>query len=346
MEWVCGFAMEAGRLKAVAVNEDRQRTTISLGELHRQGVPTASRTSRAKVCVNFQAFRAGSGHEYRQCFGIELPEDIRDNHQVFEFKENNNIYFVPALVLMRALFQPAILVLPDIFLNNALERACHLSWKSHDVAPELIIHASWAYPSYKHRYANWENPFRWFMAHPSATHMVDSVHQHAIEARCAMALPEAELEANINFVEYAGRRFVTNFKIISITPLDKPIHELKQLKSAIRYHDGHDNCERAQHRHDLPTIPRHADSSTDVNDDEWQIIEPLITNHLGRPTTDLRQRLNSVIGKLATGLSWKSYPYTRGTWNDASQAYRRWKKCGDLELILSVIRERRTATTE
>ncbi|WP_085315004.1 transposase [Derxia lacustris] len=340
MEWVCGFAMEAGRLEAVAVNEDRRRTTISLRDLHRRGVPTALRTSRTKVCVNFQEFRPRPSHEYRQCFCIELPEDICDNHQVFEFKENNNIYFVPALVLMRALFQPAVLVLPDIFLNNALERACHLRWEPNDEAPELIIYALWAYPSHRHRYANWENPFRWFMAHPSATHMLDSVHQHALEGRCALTLPKAKLEANFDFVEYGGRRFVTGIRIISVTPLDKPAYQLKKLKSVIRYHDGHDNFESGQHQYNLPTIPRHSDSSVDVSDQEWQVIEPFLRRRAGTCPQLLRHRLNDVLGKLAENVSWEKHSYRTGNWNDAAQAYRRWKRRGDFERILKILEKR------
>jgi putative transposase len=82
---------------------------------------------------------------------------------------------------------------------------------------------------------------------------------------------------------------------------------------------------------------------TDVTDDEWQVMEPLIppAKSGGRPRgVDLREIINDIRYVLSAGCAWRLVPYDLPPWETLSASCRRWKEDGTWERINDTLRQR------
>jgi transposase len=90
--------------------------------------------------------------------------------------------------------------------------------------------------------------------------------------------------------------------------------------------------ERRMRLSDHPGLPR----PTDVTDDEWALIAPLIPPERrgGRPRgVDLREVLNAVLFVLSTGCAWGLLPREFGPKSTAHFYYLLWLRDGTLDRI-------------
>ncbi|MDJ0592970.1 MAG: transposase [Pleurocapsa sp. MO_226.B13] len=70
---------------------------------------------------------------------------------------------------------------------------------------------------------------------------------------------------------------------------------------------------------------------SDLNDDEWELIKPLIPVHqgVGHPqTVDLREIVNAILYWADNGIKWRAMPHDFPCWSTVYDYYRRWVKTG------------------
>jgi putative transposase len=75
---------------------------------------------------------------------------------------------------------------------------------------------------------------------------------------------------------------------------------------------------------------------TDLSDDEWGLIKPLIPVHrgVGHPqTVDLREVVNAIFYWADNGIKWRAMPHDLPCWSTVYDYYRRWVKTGVWERI-------------
>lgn len=84
--------------------------------------------------------------------------------------------------------------------------------------------------------------------------------------------------------------------------------------------------------------------STDLSDDEWKILEPLLPNAKpgGRPRAhETRELLNAIFYVLRGGCAWRLLPHDDFLpWQTAYHYFRAWRMDGTWEQIHTVLRER------
>jgi putative transposase len=83
--------------------------------------------------------------------------------------------------------------------------------------------------------------------------------------------------------------------------------------------------------------------STDLSDDEWKILEPLVPNAKpgGRPRAhETRELLNAIFYVLRGGCAWRLLPHDFLPWQTAYHYFRAWRMDGTWEQIHTVLRER------
>ena len=83
--------------------------------------------------------------------------------------------------------------------------------------------------------------------------------------------------------------------------------------------------------------------STDLSDDEWKILEPLVPNAKpgGRPRAhETRELLNAIFYVLRGGCAWRLLPHDLLPWQTAYHYFRAWRIDGTWEQIHTVLRER------
>jgi putative transposase len=83
--------------------------------------------------------------------------------------------------------------------------------------------------------------------------------------------------------------------------------------------------------------------STDLSDDEWKILKPLIPEAKpgGRPRThETRELLNAIFYVLRGGCAWRLLPHDFLPWQTAYHYFRAWRIDGTWEQIHTTLRER------
>ena len=83
-------------------------------------------------------------------------------------------------------------------------------------------------------------------------------------------------------------------------------------------------------------------SRGDLNEAEWQILEPLLpplTGRRGRPPLDRRATINGILWRLRTGAQWRDVPERYGEWNSIARFFRRWCTNGLWEVVASTLAE-------
>src|ERR1041384_1309203 len=79
---------------------------------------------------------------------------------------------------------------------------------------------------------------------------------------------------------------------------------------------------------------------TDVTDEQWQILQPLLPSRkrLGRRPTNLRMVINALLYMVRAGCAWRLAPKDFGPWQTIYGYFRTWKKSGLWELLNHTLR--------
>jgi putative transposase len=80
---------------------------------------------------------------------------------------------------------------------------------------------------------------------------------------------------------------------------------------------------------------------TDLTDEQWPMVEPLIpASKGGRPaTSDFRQMLNGIFYRNKTGCQWRMLPKEYGPWQTVYYWFAQWRRKRLFERINAVLRE-------
>ena len=82
---------------------------------------------------------------------------------------------------------------------------------------------------------------------------------------------------------------------------------------------------------------------TDLKDEEWQLIRPLLVRNRGRRGQrkhDPRRIVDGCFYVLRGGIPWRMMPHDLPDWDDVYYHFRKWRKDGTWERINQVLRER------
>lgn len=345
MEMAIGIGFEGNRLTGGVVTKSGELKTVQLKDLYRRGLPNAEKPTRRRIDTDFADWRKVEAQEYLKAFGFQLPNGIKNNHQVFETKTGNRRFVIPVLALMRALFRPTKHLLPTMFLPQALDQVCRLSSSSGSFS--LAIDAKWATEGVAPRHRDWSALLGWMLSHPTANAMAGSVHHQAMGGCLGMSLPNAHARVVLRGMDVGLDVFVTEVSVTTISPFDEPLFALSSLEKIITLHD------RALQQGGTVAelsgkykVPLNEAGSGELSNDEWSKIEPLLNNGRKRLRPfQLSQRdvLDGVLNKLSTSTPWKRVSYKVGNWQNASAAFQNWAARGTLDLILEVLGRTRMA---
>jgi len=82
---------------------------------------------------------------------------------------------------------------------------------------------------------------------------------------------------------------------------------------------------------------------TDVTDDEWALIEPLLPKPQRRgpkPNVNLREILNAILYLLHEGCQWRALPNDLPPWQTVSSYFRKWQRKGIWTQVNNTLRTR------
>ncbi|WP_432573674.1 transposase [Kineococcus sp. SYSU DK005] len=80
--------------------------------------------------------------------------------------------------------------------------------------------------------------------------------------------------------------------------------------------------------------------SSDLSDEEWELIEPLLPEQgrMGRPRQDLREVLNGIFYVIDNGAKWRAMPQDLPAWETCYQWMRRLQGDGTWEKLVDEVR--------
>jgi transposase len=94
----------------------------------------------------------------------------------------------------------------------------------------------------------------------------------------------------------------------------------------------------------LDTLP--AAGRSDLTDDQWAVIEPLLPTPAsqGRPPTRRRRQLiDGIRWRTRTGAPWRDIPAVYGPWQTIYGLFRRWQRDGTWRRVLTALQARADA---
>ncbi len=95
---------------------------------------------------------------------------------------------------------------------------------------------------------------------------------------------------------------------------------------------------RYQERTPPPELPHRVAYPSDLTDEHWAIIEPLLPPPKRRLTIPRRELLNAIAYVLRTGCQWRQIPHDFPKWNTVYRTHARWAKSGDWARIQQALR--------
>lgn len=325
MEWATGVQYD-GRLSAKIQRANGDIELVDVGELGTRGLPTPATTKRRVVVTNFASWSAISADEYTTMFGLA---PTGNGHQVFAFQSNGRRYIVPALALMRGFFRPQQHVLPAMFLPQGIERICTPVLREHTV--EAVAVMTWHHLTWQNKYSSSLKPLTWMYCVPSARKMCGSIHDNMLRKRIGLDLPIGQVRLCLQTVDQGVNSYVTQLTIITLANDETPFEFAGEQPTHIAFHNGIQAAAARPTAKNLrdTSIRRHADGSTDISDEEWELLRSMrgLHGHV-KQQHDIRLLLDGILAKLSLGTAWRKASYKVGTWSNASRLFQKLKATG------------------
>jgi putative transposase len=87
------------------------------------------------------------------------------------------------------------------------------------------------------------------------------------------------------------------------------------------------------------------DYPTDLTDDQWELLHPLLPERTwrpggpGRPPCDVRRMLNGILYLNKTGCQWRLVPKEFGHWSTIYGYFKRWRQDGVWSRVMETLRQ-------
>lgn len=339
VDWLEGFKVEAGQLKASVRTRDVVYQSEHLADLRDRGVPEGGRKIRRAFDTNFADWERVPEDRYLAAFP-ELSASTAGQHTVFSLRQGKSEYLVPALALLRGLFPVVPQALAYAFTPRPLEALCvPITRGGHWTVwmPNMrgLYNARFRRPSVE--------ALTWASLYPSARATWHSVYHAALRGRMSMDLPDATARVVPYGVRVDNTVHVTRLVVNALLAHDNPLDFAGDASNSFvlmtnseplapgpnAYYETHEATEATKHR---------------LSDEEWARLKPL----LERPNAQRGRRARHAVRDVADGLvirTFTSLPWAAVPVPIAADALaghaQDWRVDGRYERLMAVMRETR-----
>lgn len=338
VDWLEGFEVEAGQLKASVRTGDVSYVSEHLADLRDRGVPDGGR----KIRRAFATYLADWNRVPEERYLAAFPElsATTGKHTVFSLRQGKSEYLIPALVLLRGLFPVVPQALAYAFTPRPLEALCiPITRGGHWTVwmPNLrgLYNARFRRPSVE--------ALTWASLYPSARATWHSVYHAALRGHMSMDLPDATARVVPYGVRVGNTVHVTRLIVNALLAHDSALEfagnppksfvlmtnsePLAQSPNA--YYETHEATEATRHR---------------LTDDEWARLKPFLERpqaHRGRRARHaVRDVADGIVIRTVTSLPWAAVPVPIAA--DALAGHAQdWRADGRFEHLMAVMRETR-----
>ncbi|NMG35019.1 transposase [Azoarcus sp. TTM-91] len=338
MEWALGVSLNTSSIEVLTSNEGIEHRRIEEIASERLKVPRTTKPYRVLYEGSLSSWSLSDPGEYLAGMGIELPEGCLNRHEVFKFIGNDDLtVHVPALALMQAFFKPNPLLFPAAFRMAGPDLFAFVDYGQ---TPPTVVVDDLAY--IRHTPRGRENaapnkPLEWLHLSKSARKAMHDVYLAASYGALRLPLPFGEFRIALHGARVGNQVFVTAATLIAMTiPAEDSVTGASET---MIFHSMADPQRKAKASAGGIKIPLHSDGASSVTDDEWQLIEPILTvKRRGHSAIHSRRDLlDAILLKLSSGISWAKVPARGLKTTDLSWTFRRWKTEGLLDQVLKAL---------
>lgn len=342
MEWALGVSLDTSSIEVFTSNEGIEHRRIEEIASERLKVPRTTKPYRVLYEGGLSSWSLSDPDEYLAGIGIELPEGCLNRHEVFKFTGNDDLtVHVPALVLMRAFFKPSTLLFPAAFKITGPDL---LAYVDYGQTPPTVVVDNLAYTRHYSRCresAAPNKPVEWLQLSKSARKTMHSVYLAASTGALRLHLPLGDFRIALHGPRVGNRLFVTAATLIAMTiPAEDSV---TGMSKTMIFHSMADPLRKVKVSAGGIKIPLQSDGASSVTDQEWQLIEPILTpkRKVQSVIHSRRDLLDAILLKLSSGMWWAKVPTKRFKTTDLIWTFRRWKTDGLFDQVLEVLRTTR-----
>lgn len=347
MQWIERIDRADGRLVPVYIDNDGHRTRGSLCSSKNLLPPRGYKTAHVEG-ASLSSMKLTDAQEYLDEMGFAHAD--HSGHQIYVLPLNGTRVLIPAAVLLWA-FMGQISVVGDRLLEAAsLDRFAIPVIVSGGMRINFHRKAKLTQPASQ---VSVQARFMWMTCYASARRMWNSVYVNAMEGRLGLLLADATFNASLTGHRTTKTAFITRMVLRSLTPAEQP------LAFAAPYVSGPLSFERPAPAADQLAIFRATLLATGalhpcckqqpditrgtagwaMSANEWQLVVDEMKRAGFRTPGSVKRNIDKALEKFATGMPWSSLG---PGWRMATDAYRRWVKSGQWEILKGLLAELRT----
>ncbi|CAL62352.1 Transposase IS5 family [Herminiimonas arsenicoxydans] len=342
MEWALGVSLGTSSIEVFTSNEGIEHRRLEEIASDRLKVPRTTKPYRVLYEGSLSSWSLSDPGEYLAGVGIELPEGCLNRHEIFKFVDGGLTVQVPTLVLMQAFFKPSPILFPAAFKMAGPDLLAYVDYAQ---ATPVVVIDDLAYIRHTRRCR--ENtapnkPLEWLHLSKSAKNAMHSVYLGASNGTLRMSLPLGDFRIALHGPRVGNQVFATTATLIAMTiPAEDSVTGASET---MIFHSMADPQRRATASAGGINIPLHADGTSSVTDQEWQMIEPILTPKFNAQKIihSRRHLLDAILLKLSSGIWWAKVPTKGFSISDLSWTFRRWKTEGLFDQVLEVLNASRS----
>lgn len=337
MDWALGLSAGGTGLQVELLSADGQVTYEDVATVIKVGIPLPTKRERISVEGDISTWSNVSADDYLAAFGIVVPDDAENQHQVFCLKVKKVTVHVPALVLMRAFFKPVKQLLPRMFRPANIDE---FSFVDYSCNPPVVVIDDTACLSQiaKVKHGDRQDAsINWLQTSRSARNSAQSVHANSIGGTIGLSLPSGNVRIVFHGLLRNGHLFATQAALVSIT-VNKD-DSITETEEQFILHSMADAARKPSASVLDLKVTLHSDGESCVTDKEWLAIEPILAAKFSsyKFVHSQRKLLDSILFKLAHNRPWKKVPCTSGTTVDMVSTFRRWVTSNRLQPALEYL---------
>lgn len=317
MDWAVRFEQEEGAWGAVwheAGSEEWKPITSTSTHPRR-----ASQKAR-QITTDFCSWVPASAAQVASITG--LPATTVASHECFLFQQEGVTYLVPSLVLIQGVFRPLKSMATWLFKLCGLEQLVTPAKDEWPYVDFLVPEG----PGQLRQKLALRTFLGWAWAYPSARAMWASVYGRTAQGKIGVQLPLGTGRFTVTGELKNGVFVVASLTLTRLTTDEAPFMGNGGKERTLVLHGTH-KAKPNPEEYETALIRAFSSRPCNLTDQEWQNIKVMIPG-LHRFQLDARSVLDGILQKLVTGLPWRKSAYQSGTYIDACQAYRRWKRNG------------------
>ncbi|MDD5175163.1 MAG: hypothetical protein PHQ05_01905 [Sterolibacterium sp.] len=342
MLWIEGIGREGSAYGATVIDENGNREWRPVSALHDIAL-TAPGVRRKRITTCFSTWMAGPAEPFFEALDFKVrPENMQ---AVFQVEADNQVFLIPASVLMAALFRPFRKISPYLFRPQGLDDLCFPMKDSEGPPVAFFRSASSMLGSQKERTPALLQPLSWMHCFPSARRMWDSVILAAREGQLGILLPKATVSMVMRVLPFSNYELVTDITITVLDAEDDPYAFAENHARTIVFHQ---NAFHAGHGRAKPPIKADVPSRNGIwamSEKEWGLVRDVVVKKASSRHSP-KTVIDCILEKFGRGISWGDAPAGGTNTSILTATHRQMLKDGRWPKLLGLLQELRAPTME